>query len=735
MASEQQAKRRRTESKATDSESLTTESPTAKPSPSATRRTPSAAAHSLAAMRSPATPVQQQHLAYYQDALGTSAAPQYQYASQQHTPQSHVSAYSQGTTPVPSASALAQAGQPRYLGGMAGPATLQQPLPGYQQLGASPHAAAGASSVTAASTHHQMAQAFVSPHAIPAAMLGQGSAVANADYGVWLYSQQHMPPPADRSAAAAVASSTSVSPVAQHALAPTDHAYPLSGQFDSQMRYMAVPGQASPAMPRPAVSLDRSYRMPAVSGPQHSSAPHHPHSLAAMQYTHHHSQPHYQTYHGYYQPHTHASYHGQQALQPHLMQPHTASPHYTQQQQQPPQSYHQHQPPHQQQQQQHQSPFPTHTSLAGTSALSDSSSGPASVGAGPASSGLHAGAYAHPVPLATEQASASVQMAAAVAAAAISAHTIPVSHSSPSGGTGTSICSSTNHTTGSAVVMDQSGIPAFKFSMGLQPGPDSSMPDYFETYTQNYVSSAPPIMEPSPASPAEQTLDSDLIVRLDELFMKYLEQICSNNITVDSEGESIHQTQMAKKLEKLEQCAEYRTFRFRIQAFSNGYREFIEREASMTEQIVSKQQLRNYLHQQRYISRYNEDGKKAKSKGHHVWNVEAKKMSRNTWWFKEFVRRIASPPPKAVIGVPYEWTPTIWDPQVKAPKVYFTSEWLPAWLRWDNNTLRGLPTSDATDCGIVVVASYYQGKEVCHLKTSYTLHVVPHSPGGTVYMA
>ncbi|KAJ2820618.1 hypothetical protein GGI24_004431, partial [Coemansia furcata] len=115
----------------------------------------------------------------------------------------------------------------------------------------------------------------------------------------------------------------------------------------------------------------------------------------------------------------------------------------------------------------------------------------------------------------------------------------------------------------------------------------------------------------------------------------------------------IHQTQMAKKLEKLEQCTEYRTFRFRIQAFSNGYREFIEREASMTEQVVSKQQLRNYLHQQRYISRYNEDGKKAKSKGHHVWNVEAKKISRNTWWFKEFVRRIATPPPKAVVGVPY----------------------------------------------------------------------------------
>ncbi|KAJ2697128.1 hypothetical protein H4218_004152 [Coemansia sp. IMI 209128] len=765
MTSEQQAKRRRTESKATDNESLTAESPTAKLSPPASRRAPSVA-HSLSAIRSTPTPVQQQQsLSYYQDSLASGSTSQYQYASQQHTPQSHISSYSQTATPVPSASALAQAHHPRYFGAVAPSSSQsqQQQLPSYQELGAasqSVSAAIASAAVTSAvpsgsTPHHQLPLPFISPHAIPASMLGQSPAVGNAEYNAWLYSQQHMPSPMDRSTAVSgvggMASSASVSPVAQHALAPAGHSYQLSGQFDGQMRYMAVPGQASPAMLKPAgqatLPLDRSYRAAAAamsSQQQYAHTSHATHGLSAMQYAHHPSQQHqhqqqqhYQGYPDYYHPHTHAAYSNQHALQPHMMQQqhHSASQHYAHQQQ------HQHQL--------QQSPFSPHASLTGTTAMSDSSSGQASMGAGPASSsGLHTGAYAHPVQLATEQASASVQMAAAVAAAAISAHAIPVSHSSPSGGTGTSLSSSTNHTAGTAVAigstqrlgsamgdMDQPGIPAFKFSMGLQSGSEASMPDYFENYTQNYVASAPPIMEPSPASPTEQTLDSDLIVRLDELFMKYLEQICSNNITVDSEGESIHQTQMAKKLEKLEQCTEYRTFRFRIQAFSNGYREFIEREASMTEQVVSKQQLRNYLHQQRYISRYNEDGKKAKSKGHHVWNVEAKKISRNTWWFKEFMRRIATPPPKAVIGVPYEWTPTIWDPQVKAPKVYFTSEWLPAWLRWDNNTLRGMPTADAVDCGIVVIASYYQGKEVCHLKTNYTMHVVPHSPGGTVYMS
>ncbi|KAJ2236945.1 hypothetical protein GGI13_008451, partial [Coemansia sp. RSA 455] len=375
----------------------------------------------------------------------------------------------------------------------------QQQLPSYQELGASSHSvsaaiatATAASAAPSASTpHHQLPQPFVSPHAIPASMLGQSPAVANAEYNAWLYSQQHMPSSIDRSAAVTavggMASSTSVSPVAQHALAPADHTYQLGGQFDGQMRYMAVPGQASPALLKPT-SLDRSYRaVAAMSGQQqYAHASHAAHGLSAMQYAHHPSQQqHYHGYPDYYHTHAHAAYPSQQALQPHMVQQHqqhSTSQHYVHHQQQPYQHHHQ------------QSPFPTHASLAGTTAMSDSSSGQASMAAGPASSsGLHTGAYAHPAQLATEQASATVQMAAAVAAAAISAHTIPVSHSSPSGGTGTSLSSSTNHTAATAVGigatqrlgsamgdMDQPGIPAFKFSMGLQSGSEASMPDYFE---------------------------------------------------------------------------------------------------------------------------------------------------------------------------------------------------------------------------------------------------------------
>ncbi|KAJ1661993.1 hypothetical protein EV178_006244 [Coemansia sp. RSA 1646] len=701
MTLEQQAKRRRTESRATDTESPAPDgSPTVKVSPSVSRAM--SVTHSLPAIRSPVVgseqhnlPQQQQQQQQYHDpAVVAGTAQPYTYSHpQQYAAQSHMPAQSSSvTTPVfNAASAMAQPHQ-RLFGGYTqqapnhyGHQYLPPPPPsGHQQLNipVNPSASVSSSASTtgAASVGVQQAhlhQQFVSPHTIPSTLLGQSPGMPGADYGVWLYPHQQIPAAANRPVALgsvsgaaatasssaiaggdAAASSTSVSPVSQHTLATTEGAYPIQGQFDGQMRYMAVPGQTS-AVPKQVTAAsypyDRSLRPISITGQQQQAA------IAAA---------------------------------------------------------------------------------AAAAALNDNSSGHLPpIAASPSNSGsvLHSSTYGavhggHSGQLSPEQVSAA-QMAAAVAAVAASTHAIPASTVSSTGSVGTA-----NNGAGRLGVgmsdIDQPGLSSFKFSVNMPSGSESGLPDYFESYTQNYMVGNQPVLEPSPASPTEQTLDTDLIARLDELFMKYLEAICSNTITVDSEGESIHQTQMAKKLEKLEQCTEYRTFRFRIQAFSNGYREFMEREAGMTEQMVSKQQLRAYLHQQRYISRYNEDGKKAKSKGHHVWNVEAKKISRNTWWFKEFLRRIASPPAKAVIGVPYEWTPTIWDPQIKSPKVYFSSEWLPSWLRWENNSLRGLAPPDATDCNIVVIASYYQGKDICHLKTNFTIHVVQHTPASTtVFMS
>lgn len=41
----------------------------------------------------------------------------------------------------------------------------------------------------------------------------------------------------------------------------------------------------------------------------------------------------------------------------------------------------------------------------------------------------------------------------------------------------------------------------------------------------------------------------------------------------DSKGEAIHQTLMAKKMARLDELPDFRPFKFRIQAFTNGFLE------------------------------------------------------------------------------------------------------------------------------------------------------------------
>lgn len=46
---------------------------------------------------------------------------------------------------------------------------------------------------------------------------------------------------------------------------------------------------------------------------------------------------------------------------------------------------------------------------------------------------------------------------------------------------------------------------------------------------------------------------------------------------VDPKGEPIHQTLMAKKMQRLDESPDYRPFRFRIQAFTNGFLDTVSR--------------------------------------------------------------------------------------------------------------------------------------------------------------
>ena len=118
-------------------------------------------------------------------------------------------------------------------------------------------------------------------------------------------------------------------------------------------------------------------------------------------------------------------------------------------------------------------------------------------------------------------------------------------------------------------------------------------------------------------------------------------------------------------------------------------------------------QIRNYLWTQPYISRFNEDGKKAKSKGNHIWNIDAKKKAEGGWEFRPFKRKLAGAPPNdAYIGVRWSWQPRIWDPQASRAniQVKYSSPNLPPWLSWRDGMLQGTPPPGAQSCEILVEA-------------------------------
>ncbi|KDQ61001.1 hypothetical protein JAAARDRAFT_569526 [Jaapia argillacea MUCL 33604] len=60
---------------------------------------------------------------------------------------------------------------------------------------------------------------------------------------------------------------------------------------------------------------------------------------------------------------------------------------------------------------------------------------------------------------------------------------------------------------------------------------------------------------------------------VDRIFFEFLNKICSNLDAMDAKGEPIHQTLMAKKMQRLDESPDFRPFKFRIQAFTNAFLE------------------------------------------------------------------------------------------------------------------------------------------------------------------
>ncbi|KIY72094.1 hypothetical protein CYLTODRAFT_486685 [Cylindrobasidium torrendii FP15055 ss-10] len=236
---------------------------------------------------------------------------------------------------------------------------------------------------------------------------------------------------------------------------------------------------------------------------------------------------------------------------------------------------------------------------------------------------------------------------------------------------------------------------------------------------------SPPVGQPTTNSDIPPEYRDDV----NDIFFKFLNKICSNLDATDAKGEAIHQTLMAKKMQRLDESPDFRPFKFRIQALTNAFLEELARHGFPEEKIPMKR-VRGYLWKQPHILRYNEDGKKAKSKGNHIWNVEAKKAGEGKWEFRPFHRKLAgNPPGVAYSGLRWSWTPRVWDPQASWQNVpvTYTSPWLPPWLKWENNTLAGYPPPNATSCEITVDASFvFEGQEG-HLSHTFTINIAPMS--------
>lgn len=224
-------------------------------------------------------------------------------------------------------------------------------------------------------------------------------------------------------------------------------------------------------------------------------------------------------------------------------------------------------------------------------------------------------------------------------------------------------------------------------------------------------------------------LPLELRVRLETIFHEFLNNLCSNLDATDERGEPIHQTLMPKKMARLDESPDFRPFKFRIQAFTNAFQAAAIR-AGLGDDECSIKRIKQFLWTQPYISRFNEDGKKAKSKGNHIWNIEAKKLPDGQWEFRAFTPKITGETSKvAYVNEEWTWHLRVWDPQAASSsiKVVYSVNSLPSWIRWDDaaKVLTGIPESTSQGGEISVTGLYVHLGQLHRLEHSFFLEVRP----------
>ncbi|KAF5380839.1 hypothetical protein D9615_004068 [Tricholomella constricta] len=273
-----------------------------------------------------------------------------------------------------------------------------------------------------------------------------------------------------------------------------------------------------------------------------------------------------------------------------------------------------------------------------------------------------------------------------------------------------------------------SRVPSTTHNSPVEEKDDDDDDDDDEDDNESNVSKNIHLSSDSPVCPSTGTdVPQEYRAEVDRIFFEYLNRICSNLDATDSKGEPIHQTLMAKKMQRLDESPDFRPFKFRIQAFTMAFLEELAR-CGYPEEKIPMKKIRNYLWRQQYILRFNEDGKKAKSKGNHIWNIEAKKIGEGKWEFRPFHRKLAgAPPPVAYCGLKWSWTPRVWDPQASWQNVpvEYSSPSLPSWLSWNDDVLSGVPPPDAESCRITVSAKFVLDGQEGQLSHTFQLAVAP----------
>lgn len=185
-----------------------------------------------------------------------------------------------------------------------------------------------------------------------------------------------------------------------------------------------------------------------------------------------------------------------------------------------------------------------------------------------------------------------------------------------------------------------------------------------------------PSAPPANTSSGESPFPSNLLPQLDTLFVAFLQRVVQDETITDGRGEALHHPLPPRKLQKVHALAltSWRPIKLRIQAFTSAFQEELARTLAagmnLARHEVSIKRVREYLWTRDLIARYNPSGRKAKSRGSHVWCVEARHLAddpNSEWEFRPWKRKIQviRETLVSVWGQPMRIPLKVWDPQVQ----------------------------------------------------------------------